>query len=116
MLSKFPRYAVYILTILIANYLSEIFFEHLNQFKERNYLTVLLGMGIIVAVYVPLFGFLEKYLKKASKSYMSGSKSIAKNSKQGMLIGFGVGFLVLFYLYAKLWFKLDLVTDITSLF
>ncbi len=66
-------------------------------------------MAIIVVIYVPVFGFLDKYIKKLSQTYVSTSKKAASNSFLGLVIGFGIAFLLLFYAYAKLWFNLDIL-------
>ncbi len=109
MTTTFTKYAVFIITILTANYLGELFFKFTNSYQNKNYTSVLIGMAIIVLIYVPVFGFLEKYIKKISQTYVTKSKKAASNSFIGLVIGFGIAFLLLFYAYAKLWFNLDIL-------
>ena len=116
MLAKISKYAVFILTVLVANYLGELFFQYTKAYQRHDYTSVLVGMLIVVAIYVPVFTFLEKYIKKLSESYLRTSKSMSKSKAQGVLIGFAVAFLVLFYLYARLWFGLHPINDLKAVF
>lgn len=115
MLAKISKYSVFILTVLVANYLGELFFQYTKAYQRHDYTSVLVGMLIVVAIYVPVFTFLEKYIKKLSETYIRTSRSMSKSKAQGFLIGFGVAFLILFYLYGKLWFGLDLIQDLKAL-
>ena len=95
------KFSVYSITILLAYLISGYIVSYLNSYyNEKSYVAVAIEMMVILAVYYPIVTFLDKYIQKASKTYVKQSKSLHKNSKMGLLIGISIAFFVLFILFA----------------
>ena len=58
---KFNHFAVLSLTILLGTAVSDFIMKQVNAKLDKSYVSVLIGMAITVAVYYPLFSFLEKH-------------------------------------------------------
>ena len=115
-LSKSTKYAAIIISVLAASLLNEFIVKQVNAYyKEPTYTSVLIGMAITVAIYVPIFGLVGKWMAKASKSYLKASKKVASNSARGLFIGFILAFAVLFVLFAKIRHGVDVMTKLNAL-
>jgi len=66
----------------------------------------LIGMGIIVLVFYPLFIKLEDWVTKISIKAIKSGNSMAGRSL-GLLLTFVVGMAILMYFYAKMWYHID---------
>ena len=107
-MKQFTKFTVYSITILTAYLISEYFVNYLNSYYKRpNYISVLIGMGIIILVYYPIMQVLDRYIAKASRSYIKKSKSLHKNNFMGLIIGFSSAFFVLFVLFALVWHDMN---------
>lgn len=96
MISKYTKFVVFCLTVLFAMILSE-YIE--TKFDQGNSLKgIAIKMLVTVAVYVPVFSILERYLEKASEFYASKSKKVAKNSYLGLTLGFIIALLTCYWL------------------
>ena len=109
-LTKATKYATIVLSILTASLVNEYVVKRVNlYYKEPTYLSVLIGMGVTVLIFVPLFGLLGKWITNASKAYLKTSKKVSSNSYRGLFVGFLLAFLILFVLYAKIRHGLDVL-------
>ncbi len=111
MYRKLFKFVVTTLTILSANlltnYISDKLVSHKWEYRPLRF--TLLAMLIITVVFYPLFMWLEQWLNDLSKKLVKAGKSIA-GKYIGLLFGFIVGIAILTYLYAKVWYKIDLIT------
>ena len=100
---KLTKYAIFALTVLIASLLSDYLVDLISsEFVDHSYKGVAIEMCIIIIVYYPAFTIIEKLVLQASKKYVISSKKAVKSSSFGLLIGFVIAVLVLFYLFAKM--------------
>lgn len=111
---KIGKLFVTALTILTVSYFAIYLRSQIDvYFKNgKTYQSVLIGMLLMVAIYYPMTTFLNKYFESVSKKLISKSKHLSKSSTLGMFIGFSIAIFVLFIFYAKLWYGLDVISDI----
>lgn len=111
------KFTVYSTTILTAYLVSEYLVNFLNSYyKAKTYGSVFIGMLVILVVYFPVVTFLDKYIKRMSKTYINQSKGLANNKPFGIIVGFLVMFFVLFVLFALVWHDLNLLEDLKNKF
>ncbi len=99
---------IFILTILAAE-LSVEYVKHFLKFKtgvEDKYLLTLIGMGIIVAIFYPVFAFVHYLTEKLTEHFIQKTKEITGNTFLGLLLAFLIGFGILFLVYLKKWYGL----------
>ena len=113
MYRKLFKFVVTTLTILSANlltnYISDKLVSHKWEYRPLRF--TLLAMLIITLIFYPLFMWLEEWLNDLSKKLVKAGKSIA-GKYVGLLFGFIIGIAILTYLYAKVWYKIDLISVI----
>ena len=115
-LTKSTKYATIVISVLTASLINEALVNYINSYyKEQTYTSVLIGMGVTVLIFVPLFGLIGKWINNLSKSYLKTSKKIAKNSRSGLFFGFLIAFLILFICFAKVRHNLDAIALFKSL-
>lgn len=115
-LAKRTKYATIIISVLTASLVNEYVVKWVNSYyKEPTYTSVLVGMGVTVLIFVPLFGLFGKWINSASKVYLKKSKKVASNSGIGLLIGFLIAFAVLFVFFAKVRHGLDVISYLKNL-
>ncbi|MGE5421482.1 MAG: hypothetical protein ACM3UT_14945, partial [Chloroflexota bacterium] len=64
------------------------------------------GMGIIVIVFYPLFTKMEEWVKMISTRFIKTGKNVG-GKYLGLFLAFLAAMLLLFYFYAKMWYKID---------
>lgn len=65
MKKHFTKFTVYSITILTAYLISEYLVNYLNsQYKEKSYISVLIGMVVVLMIYYPVVIFLNKDIQK----------------------------------------------------
>ena len=106
---KLTRYVILIFTILLADIIKELVLHLIGLEKDAHhpYSSTLIGMGIIVAVFYPMFTIMEKALEYITESYVKTTKGATGGSIKGLMIAFSVGFLVLYSAYLKVWFNIN---------
>lgn len=115
-LTKSTKYATIIISVLTASLINEYIVNLINSYyKNATYTSVLIGMAVTILVFVPMFGFVGKWIGKASKTYLKASKKVAKKSSSGLLIGFLMAFVILFILFAKIRHDIDVIAKLTAL-
>lgn len=104
----FFRFVVATITILTATLLTNAISAYLVSYKNhfRPVVFTLLGMGIIIVIFYPLFMKLEDWLKYLSVKLVKSGNSAA-GKYMGLLLTFLVALLILFYFYAKMWYHID---------
>lgn len=103
------RFVVTSLTILAASLITSAISEYMVSFRN-SYKPItfsLIGMGIIVVVFYPLFLRLEEWITRFSVRLVKSGNSLA-GRYLGLLITFLAGMMVLLYFYLKIWYQLDL--------
>ena len=116
MSKKLNKVFITSLTILVVSLVAS-FLKTLvdDYFKDDNiYKSVLIGMGLMVAVYYPMTILLNKYFTKLSQGYLRKSKKIAKSSTLGVIIGFLIAIFVLFVCYSYVWYDTNILADIMN--
>jgi hypothetical protein len=104
----FFRFAVTSITILTANLLTNAISNYMITYKNhyKPITFTLIGMGIIIVIFYPLFIKLEDWVKNISVKVVRSGNSFA-----GKYLGLPLTFLgclmVLFYFYAKMWYHID---------
>ncbi len=103
------RFVVTTLTILTASLLtsaiSDYMISYKNSYKPLSF--TLMGMGIIVVIFYPLFLKLEDWVTKASVRFIKSGNSLAGRSL-GLLLTFTLGLTILLYFYAKMWYHINI--------
>lgn len=102
------RFFVITITILTANLLTTALADYLVTYKNhiRPVTFTLLGMGITVIVFYPLFTKMEEWVKRISTKFIKTGKSVA-GKYLGLFLAFLIAMLVLFYFYAKMWYDIN---------
>lgn len=109
MVRKFNKFAVFTISILIATLTKDYIIKLLNEQIDKNLIAVWIIMGVTVAIYYPLFTYIDKYVKKLAESYVKGAKNVAKSSINGLIIAFVLALLICFALGAYVWFDINLI-------
>lgn len=104
----FFRFFVITITILTANLLTTALADYLVTYKNnlRPIAFTFFGMGIIVIVFYPLFTKMEEWVKMISTKFIKTGKNVA-GKYLGLFLAFVAAMLLLFYFYAKMWYKID---------
>jgi len=103
------RFVVMSITILTANLLTTAISSYLVTFKNhvRPLTFTLIGMAVIVLIFYPLFAKLEEWVKRISMKIIKKGKSLA-GKYLGLALAFFACIAVLCYLYARMWYHIDL--------
>jgi len=113
---KLTQYATLIISVLSASLLNEYIVGFVNSYyKDRSYLSVLIGMLVTVAVFVPVFGIVRKWMDTASKTYLKATKKVAKKNSSGLFWGFLIAFAILFVLFAKIRHHIDVLAKLGAM-
>jgi ABC-type Mn2+/Zn2+ transport system permease subunit len=103
---KITNALIFILTILAAELAIE-FVQHFLKIRtgvSNKYLLTLVGMGVIVAVFYPVFAFVHFLTEYFTTHFVKKTKQMTGNTFLGLLIAFFVGFGILFLIYLKNWY------------
>ena len=76
-----------------------------NNYKPLTF--TLIGMGIIVIVFYPLFLKLENWVTNISIKLIRSGNSLA-GKYLGLLLTFILAMFVLLYFYARMWYHIDI--------
>ena len=111
----FFRFVVMSLTILTANLLTNAISNYMISYKShyKPFTFTLIGMGIIIVIFYPLFTKLEDWVKNISVKVVKSGNSFA-GKYLGLLFTFLVGLMVLLYFYAKMWYHIDFINALFS--
>lgn len=110
------RFFVMTITILTANLMTNAISDYMvsykNQYKPLTF--TLLGMGVIVVIFYPLFVKLEGWVKDISVKAIKSGKSLG-GKYLGLILSFLVCMLVLTYFYAKMWYHINIFETLLHL-
>jgi uncharacterized membrane protein len=100
---------VFVLAILTANICANYLDAYLSGYRNHYdpVLFTALGMGIIVLIFYPLFLFLDDLVENAAESFLLLGKRLI-GRKLGMIAAFCAAFYGLYYLYARMWFGINI--------
>ena len=103
------RFVVTTLTILTASLLTTAISDYMISYKTsyKPLSFTLIGMGIIVVVFYPLFLKLEDWVTSISIKFIKKGKSMA-GKYLGLFMAFITGMIILLYFYAKMWYHIDI--------
>jgi hypothetical protein len=109
MYKLFFRFVVTAITILTANLLTNAISDYMITYKNhyKPFTFTLIGMGIIIVIFYPLFMKLEDWVKNISVKVVRSGDSFA-GKYLGLPLTFFCCLLVLVYFYAKMWYHIDL--------
>jgi len=102
------RFVVTTLTILTASLLTAAISDYMVSYKN-NYKPLsftLMGMGIIVLIFYPLFLKLENWITRVSVKFIKSGYSLA-GKYTGLFLAFAAGMTILLYFYARMWYHID---------
>ena len=108
---KLTTYAVVIVTILAAKLLEEYILRQLPNLKSfgNPYKSVAMRMLLMVFIFYPVFLVLNKFVGYASKHYFKISKKLSGSSFSGLVIGFVLAILIIYFIFAKLWYNIEII-------
>ena len=103
------RFFVMTITILTANLLTTALSDYMVSYKNQYKPVVftLLGMGIIVLIFYPLFVKLEAWVKEISVKAIKSGKSLG-GRYLGLIFTFLICMLALMYFYGKMWYHINI--------
>ena len=113
-MSKLSQFAIFSLTILMGTLISDYSINYLTNTIGKTYNGVLINMVATVIIFYPLLNLVDTYIKKVSKKYIHQSKKVTGNSSIGLILGFTLAILVLFIMFAKVWYNLDALSYLKS--
>jgi len=81
-IKKLTKYTIYAVAVLSAALINEQISKYVKQhIDQQGYILVLIDMGIIVLIFAPAFGLVNKYTKKISQVYLKTSRKKGLNPK-----------------------------------
>jgi len=106
----FFRFVVTTITILTANLLTTAISDYMVTYKysAKPLTFTLMGMGIIVIIFYPLFLKLEDWVTRISVKLVKSGHSLA-GKYLGLFLVFVVCLFILSYFYARMWYHIDIV-------
>jgi hypothetical protein len=111
---KLNNFAVFSLAILFAELIQAIAHNYIDQWKDGHgkYVSVLLSMILAIAVFYPVFHFLDKYIQSASRNYIKSSKKVSGGGTSGLMLGYSLAMFFMFIAFAQLWYHKDVIADL----
>lgn len=109
----FNKYAVIILSILLADLISLYALNILNKFRAENhpYQSAAITMAVAVCIFFPTLKFLEKFLKQFSGKILKHGTKVAGNQAIGQFLGLVFALLILWIGFAHAIYNVNLVKD-----
>lgn len=98
---------------LITTYIDDLMLSYQNELSPVWFTWV--GMIVIVAIFFPLFAYIDTWTDKFTRSLMRSGKSLF-GKKLGVVIVFLVAVLLLYFLFGKMWFNRNVFIDFFSIF
>jgi hypothetical protein len=98
--------AITILTVnLLTGYITEYFLNYKNITNPLKFTA--LGMLILVAIFYPVFGYIEKKVEEITKKIIKRGKNTFGKTI-GFVLVFSLIIFALYCIYASLWFNLNM--------
>ena len=107
---RLMKFVIFTITILTAELIAEKAGDFLTSFKDQyKPLTfTLAAMAITVAIFYPLFTYLEKWVEKFSKRILKEGKNYI-GPNMALIMFFFVSLGVLTFLYVKQWYGINIL-------
>ncbi len=104
---KLSKFAFFVITVLSSALVSRYVFKFGIESSDKlsKLLRVAIGMAIIILSFIPL-SYFNKPIQNATKKYLETSKKIAEKKNGGVIWGLVLALVILFFLYAFLWYDL----------
>lgn len=114
MTKKFNRYAVIIITILLAELIHAYALSFVARWKDdvSPYKSVAISMLIAVVIFFPAFKFIEKFIKGFSNKYMLKSKKVIGRNFISAVISFFLALFLLFLAFSAVWYGKNPIIDL----
>ena len=102
---KFMVLVISILAInLITTHIDNLLISYRKTYSPLIF--TLIGMGIIIIIFYPLFLYLDKWVGGFSRKFFQKGKQLF-GAKLGVFIAFIIAVGALFFFYVQLWYKID---------
>jgi uncharacterized protein YacL len=103
------KFFVFILTLFIAEIVSTIAKNYLNIHTGSNnpYKLTAIKMGIIIAIYYPVFTLLSRLSEILSKHFFKKTKTVLVGGIPGLIIAFLIGLAICYGIFLKLWYHIN---------
>lgn len=103
------KFMILLISLLTANlltiYIDSFFLSYKKEFNKHTF--TILGMIVVALIYYPLFSKIDRWTNKFSASFLKiGQKLYGK--KTGIYLIFIIAIAILYYLYGKLWFDVNM--------
>ena len=104
------KFFVFVLTIFIAEIASMIAKSYLQiQTGHKDpYILTAIQMGIIIAIYYPVFSLINKIAENLSKHFVRKTKQATGSSAVGLVLAFFIGLGIIYITFLKLWYHIAL--------
>ena len=99
-----------LMATLVANNIDNFIQSHYKQ-KFSPHTFTLIGMGLVLLIYYPLFTWLDKWASSFANTFLKAGKQFG-GSVTGSFLAFLLGLLVLYYFYGQLWFDKNVYASI----
>lgn len=110
---KYAEVIVFTITVLIAKLAYDLIMKSLPviQSTSSKYYDVMIGMVLTVAVFFPLYNIVHSSIEKQMIGYINNSKKMHKHNLIGMTVAFAGLLLILFGLFMKVKFNINIIAD-----
>jgi hypothetical protein len=104
------KFCVFILTIFVAEIASAIAkrYIQIHTGHKDPYVLTAIQMGIIIAIYYPVFTFINKIAENISKHFIRKTKQATGSSSLGLIIAFLSGLGIIYVVFLKMWYNIAL--------
>ncbi len=113
MLKNFRKFVIYSFTVLLTKLIYDVIMKLLPVIKSTKnpYYDVLIGMGLTLIIFYPLYGLTHNWMEKFSGHYVKHAKKIHRNNFLALLIAFIVGLIILFGCFMMVKFNINIVME-----
>jgi hypothetical protein len=107
---KIFKFLVLSITILLVNLFSTLVTDYFMQYKHTTDALrfTAIGMVVIVLVFYPAFNYISGIVEKITVRFLKKGKNIFGRFL-GVYFAFAIVLFVLYYIYARIWFHVDVV-------
>jgi len=107
------NFLVFCITILTVNLITTFITDYLMRYKNQaEYMKfTAIGMVVVVIVFYPLFEYLNLFTEKITTQLLKKGKNIFGRTI-GIYISFIIMLALLYYIYAHIWFDVDLIKQL----
>lgn len=105
------KYLILAIGIFTADIVKEFVLNYTHDylFQKNPFFATFVRMLVSIAVFYPIFLFLEEYTKEFSKKYVSTTKNVFGGGFQASLIAGLIGLGLVYFTFLWLWYKINIV-------